>query len=63
MNIPYNFISIEEPTQEQLTSLMKSVLIDVKQKADFANKQLKALQLLQVKEAKERFKQKQNESK
>lgn len=55
MKSSYNFLSDKEPTDKQLQKLMQDVLVDVKKRSRIAKKNLEAIQLQEIKEAKIRF--------
>lgn len=59
MSTKYNFLSDKEPSDEQLTLLMKDVLKDVKTRSAKAQKKFDELQEEQIIEAKERFRNRQ----
>lgn len=59
MSTKYNFLSDKEPSDEQLTLLMKDVLKDVKTRSAKAQKKFDELQEKQIIEAKERFRNRQ----
>lgn len=59
MTTNYNFLSDKEPSDEQLHQLMKAVLHDVKARSNQAQKKFEELQKQQIKEAKERFRNRQ----
>ena len=55
MSTKYNFLSLKEPSDEQLNLLMKAVLKDVINRSAQAQKKFEKLQEKQIIEAKERF--------
>lgn len=65
MNTSYNFLSDEEPTEEQLAWLMQQVLVEVKVRAAKAEEKYMALHLAETKRLLQewRLKHAKNESK
>lgn len=59
MSTKYNFLSLKEPSDEQLNLLMKAVLKDVVNRSAQAQKKFEKLQEKQIIEAKERFRNRQ----
>ena len=59
MSTKYNFLSLKEPSDEQLNLLMKAVLKDVINRSAQAQKKFEKLQEKQIIEAKERFRNRQ----
>lgn len=60
MTAKYSLLSEIEPTDKQLDDLMKAVVVDVKMRAKLASEKFKTLQITQILEAKERFKNRNN---
>lgn len=58
MNTSYNFLSDEEPTEEQLAWLMQQVLVEVKARAAKAEEKYRALQQAHLQQIQQKWKQK-----